>query len=105
MTETSGFGGLVYHSKIYICKPSPKTQVFSRVSVAVGERRINIETSLPTAYVKREAGGVICSRGDTACVRAAIATANATRNSHEEGTPLGGACYTSCSVASPRSGT
>jgi len=50
--------------------------------------RINIETLLPTAYVKREAGGVICSREDTACVCAAIATTNPTRNSHEEGTLL-----------------
>jgi len=50
--------------------------------------------------VKREAGGVICTRGDTACVRAAIATANATRNSHREGTPLRGAYYTR-GVASP----
>lgn len=56
-------------------------------------------------YMKREAGGVICPRGDTARVRAAIATASATRNSHEEGTPLRGAYYISRGVASPRSGT
>lgn len=52
-------------------------QVFSGDDV-VGECRIDIETPLLTTYVKREAVGMIPLRGYTACVRAAIAAANAT---------------------------
>lgn len=67
--------------------------MFSRDECRRREWRIDIETLLLTTYVKREAVGMIPLRGYTACVRVAIAAANARQNSHEERTPLYGVLY------------